>query len=59
MDKKKISVKNGEYEIIDGRVVITSDELAMAINEQQLELAAEEEAEGLEFNINLGNCGCK
>ena len=58
MDKKLINVNTGDYDVVDGRLVITSDELARAISDQQLQLSADEEADALEFCINLGNCGC-
>lgn len=54
---KKISVKKGEYEIVDGRVIITSDELAKAISEQELNLSAEDEADAIALDVNFGNCG--
>ncbi len=53
---KKINVKKGEYEIVDGRVIITSDELAKAISEQELNLSAEDEADAI-ATVNFGNCG--
>ena len=54
---KKISVKKDEYQIIDGRVVITSDELAQAISEQQFDLLGEDEADAAVIDINIGNRG--
>ena len=57
MGKKEFNINNGEFEIIDGRVVITSEELALAITEQQLNLDAEEAAE--ELVVNIINCSCK
>lgn len=54
---KKINVKKGEYEIVDGRVIITSDELAKAISDQELNLSAEDEADASVLEVNIGNCG--
>jgi hypothetical protein len=45
MNKNNFNINSGEFEIVDGKVVITSDELAMAITDQQLDLEAGEEAE--------------
>lgn len=44
MENKKLVVKGTEMEVVDGKVVISSEELAAAIQTQQIDLGAEEEA---------------
>lgn len=52
MENKKLVVKGNDMEVVDGKVVISSEELAAAIQTQQVNLEAEEEAEGsLVFQI--------
>lgn len=52
--KKVVKVDQSMYEVIDGKVVINSEELANAVMEEKLDLFVDEEAEGW---INIGNCG--
>ena len=57
---KKISVKKDEYQIIDGRVVITSDELAQAIHnafEDQLVMKIMPKLRGIDTSgVTRKNC---
>ena len=58
MENKKLVVKGNDMEVIEGKVVISSEDLAAAIQTQQVNLEAEEEAEGsLVFQIGC-NTGC-
>lgn len=41
MENKKLVVKGTEMEVVDGKVVISSEELAAAIQTQQIDLGAE------------------
>jgi hypothetical protein len=50
MENKKLVVKGTEMEVVDGKVVISSEELAAAIQTQQIDLGAEEEA-NIDINI--------
>lgn len=43
------------YEVVDGKVVISSEELAAAIQTQQIDLGAEEEA-NIDINIRGVHC---
>lgn len=54
MENKKLVVKGTEMEVVDGKVVISSEELAAAIQTQQIDLGAEEEA-NIDINIIRGN----
>ncbi len=53
MEKRNFGVAAEEVEVLDGKVVITSEELARAIQEQEVNLSEEDEA-GLSINF-----GCK
>lgn len=55
--KKRINVSREELKVVDGKLVINSEELAEAIQSQEIDLNGEEEAEGLEVNIicKVGN----
>lgn len=44
-----------EMEVVDGKVVISSEELAAAIQTQQIDLGAEEEA-NIDINIRGVHC---
>ena len=52
MENNKLVVKGTEMEVVDGKVVISSEELAAAIQTQQIDLGAEEEAN---IDINISN----
>lgn len=56
MENKKIVVKGTEMEVVDGKVVISSEELAAAIQTQQIDLGAEEEAN---IDISIRGVHCK
>ena len=57
MENKKLVVKGTEMEVVDGKVVISSEELAAAIQTQQIDLGAEEEA-NIDINIRgVHQCG--
>ena len=53
MENKKLVVKGTEMEVVDGKVVISSEELAAAIQTQQIDL--EEEA-NIDINIRGVHC---
>jgi len=54
MEEKKMAVLGKEmYKVVDGKVVIESEELANAIQNEGLDLFVDEEA-GLD--VNCGNC---
>ena len=55
MENKKLVVKGTEMEVVDGKVVISSEELAAAIQTQQIDLGAEEEA-NIDINIRGVHC---
>ena len=56
MENNKIVVAGNEMEIIDGKVVIESEDLAAAIRSQEVNLNAEEEAEGIFIIIKGAGC---
>lgn len=55
MENKKLVVKGTEMEVVDGKVVISSEELAAAIQTHQIDLGAEEEA-NIDINIRGVHC---
>ena len=55
-ENKKLVVKGTEMEVVDGKVVISSEELAAAIQTQQIDLGAEEEAN---IDISIRGVHCK
>lgn len=52
MEERKIAVMKEEVAVVDGKVVISSEELARAIQDESVNLAEE----GADFSIN---CWCK
>lgn len=52
MEKRKIAVTKEEVTVVDGKVVIDSEELARVIQDENVNLAEE----GAEFSFN---CWCK
>lgn len=52
MEKTNLVVSRGDIKVVDGRVVISSDELAAAIQNYDVELNEEEMAEGI-IDINF------
>lgn len=47
MENKNYVIKRDEMEVVDGRVVISSEELASAIMSSEVDLAADEELGGI------------
>lgn len=56
MEDKKFVVKGNEMEVVDGKVVISSEELAAAIMSSYVDLGAEEEIEGVIMFCKNGSC---
>ena len=56
MKNNKIVLAGNEMEIVDGKVVIESEDLAAAIQSQEVDLNAEEEAEGIIIIIKGAGC---
>lgn len=56
--ERKFVVKPNEMKVIDGKVVISSEELAEAIQSQIVDLNAEDEANSLILVQNSCNSGC-
>lgn len=54
--EKKYLVNLKEMEVLDGKVIISSDELANAIVEHEFDLLSEEEAEAFIMNCINGAC---
>ena len=52
MERTNLAVTREDMQIVDGKVVITSEELAKAIQDYDVNLNAEEEAEGI-IDINF------
>lgn len=53
--KKEINVSREELQVVDGKLVINSEELAGAIQNQEIDLNSEEEAESIAINIICKN----
>lgn len=51
MEERKIALMKEEVAVVDGKVVISSEELARAIQDENINLAEEESAE---VSINFG-----
>lgn len=49
--ERKFVVKPEELEVVDGKVVISSEELASAIQNQEVDLNSEEEANSGDHNV--------
>ena len=47
MENKSFKVNPEELEVVDGKVIISSEELAMAIQSKEVDFGLEEEAEGI------------
>jgi len=52
-EKKMVALGKEMYKVVDGKVVIESEELANAIQNEGLDLFIDEEAG---FDANIGNC---
>lgn len=55
MEKRNFGFNGKSVQVVDGRVVINSEELAKAIQYERVNLSGEEEAD---FSINFG-CNIK
>lgn len=51
MEKKELVVKPDDVKIIDGKVVVTSEELVAAIQDYEVDMNGEEGDEALSINI--------
>lgn len=49
--KKEINVSREELQVVNGKLVINSEELAEAIQNQEIDLQGEEEAEAITINM--------
>ena len=59
MENKNYVIKRDEMEVVDGKVIISSEELAAAIMSSDVNLGTEEEAEWSIFEQNHCNTGCR
>lgn len=50
-EKKMVAINKSNYEVKDGKVVITSEELANAIQNEGLDIFVDEEAAGINESI--------
>lgn len=51
--KRELNLKKDELEVVDGKVMISSDELAAAVQNSEIDLSAEDEADGFSITINF------
>ena len=56
MENKNYVIKRDEMEVVDGKVVISSEELASAIMSSDVDLSAEEELDVLVMFCKNGSC---
>ncbi len=56
MENKNYVIKRDEMEVVDGKVVISSEELASAIMSSDVDLSAEEELDALVMFCKNGSC---
>lgn len=54
-EKKMVAIHKEFFKVVDGKVVIESEELANMIQNEGLDLFVDEEANG---TVNSGNCLC-
>ena len=53
MERKNLTVTHEDMQLVDGKVVITSEELAKAIQDYEVDLNAEEEADLFGITLNF------
>lgn len=53
MKRENLVVKPEEMEVVDGKVVISSEELAAAIQDYDVDLNGEDEAEAIKIVVNF------
>lgn len=53
MERKNLTVTHEDMQFVDGKVVITSEELAKAIQDYEVDLNAEEEADLFGITLNF------
>lgn len=56
MKNKNLVVNPGEIEVVEGKVVITSEELASAIRNEGIDLTSEEEDAAIDIVIKGFHC---
>lgn len=58
MEKRNLRVAREDIEVVDGKVVISSEELAAAIQQYDVDLNAEEENSAVDKGTNIICVGC-
>lgn len=53
MERTNLAVTREDMQLVDGKVVITSEELARALQDYEVNLNAEEEADLLGITLNF------